>query len=333
MIIDFHTHYIPKDWPDAAKDSPYWPKVEFNRQGEMSLTIGKQNPQILPEPAYRPESRFAYMDKKGIAMQILAPPPFLFCYDLPAQEGLQICRFLNNASAEVVRKWPDRFQAFGVVPLQDVPSARKEARRIVRDLKLGGITIGTSVNGKNLDDEELRGFWAEISALDVPLFLSSYGGVGSERLKKYNFNNLIGNGMELSIAGGSLIFGGVLDRFPRIKFCFSLGGGSLVAQIYRMNHGYQVLGQGTLKKKPVQYFKHFYFDVLAHSSLVLKMMVQQVGAGNLLFGSDYPFEMGDEELGKKIEEAVEDAKERNKIFYLNAARILGLRRTKKAPQR
>lgn len=324
MIIDFHAHYVPQDWPSKERSGEYWPTLETDDQGGILFIMEGKSPQKLEEIAVKPELRLKDMDRDGINMQVISPPPYLYAYELPKQHGLNLCRWLNDSIAAVVQKWRGRFLGFGVVPLQDISTALEEADRAIRVLGLKGLAIGTSVNGKNLDEEEFEPFWGKIDELEVPLFLNSYGGVGGDRLKKYSFSNLIGNGMELSIAAGSLIFGGVLDRHPRITFCFSLGGGSLIAQIYRMNHGYKVAQKSYLKKDPIQYLEDLYFDTLTHSETALRMLIREAGIDHVLLGSDYPFEMGDSDSIRKIREVVREEKGLNQILYQNAVRILRL---------
>jgi aminocarboxymuconate-semialdehyde decarboxylase len=233
-------------------------------------------------------------------------------------------RRINEALAELARAHPTRFAPLGAVPLQDVAAALAELEHCMA-LGLAGVEIETQVNGRNLDDAELRPFFARAAELGAVVFLHPFAVLGGERMRSFYLSNLIGNPTETAVAVASLIFGGVLDSCPDLRIVCAHGGGSTPALCGRWDHGARVRPElAHLKLLPSEALRRLYFDSLTHSPGGLELLVRSVGADRVVLGSDYPWDMGDLAAVRRIEDAAFlSGKERSQILGENALRLLG----------
>ena len=239
------------------------------------------------------EKRVRDMDKVNVDIQALSianhtAPPFL-------ELDESISRASNDLIAELVRAYPDRFVGLATVPLQDPQAAAAELERAISQLGMKGVEIGTSVKGKNLDAPELWPFYKMAQELSAFIFVHPTNVQGAERMPKYHLSNLIGNPSATSLAIASLIFGGVVESFPRLKFCFAHAGGFAPYQRGRLEHGYEVRSEckEKISKPPSEYFKLLYFDTITHYGPALTYLIKSVGSDHVLLGSDYPADMAD----------------------------------------
>jgi aminocarboxymuconate-semialdehyde decarboxylase len=147
---------------------------------------------------------------------------------------------------------------------------------------------------------------------------------GSERMIDFNFRNLIGNLLDTTIAAAHIIFSGVLDRFPGLKIILAHAGGHLPYTCGRLRHGFNVRPECKefIKKSPLDYVKKFYFDTIAHDSESLRFLISRVGADHVLIGTDYPYDMGDMDPVRTVEELTElPADQVSKIMGENAVSL------------
>jgi aminocarboxymuconate-semialdehyde decarboxylase len=181
------------------------------------------------------------------------------------------------------------------------------------------------VRGRNLDDPALAPFWAMAEQLDAFIFIHPTGGAGAERLGSYSLKNLVGLPFETTIAGASLVFGGVLERHPGLKICLSHGGGFLPYQAGRFGHGYAVRPEAkvNLKQPPQESIGRLYYDTILHSRPTLEFLISSVGADHVLLGSDYPFDMGNLDCVARVAALAIPAPDRDLIAGGYAARLLG----------
>jgi aminocarboxymuconate-semialdehyde decarboxylase len=237
-----------------------------------------------------------------VDMQVLSVPPFLFFYASDPARSLELCQKINNAFAETVQKYPDRFVALANLPMQDPEMAARELERSVRELGLRGAEICSNINGKNLDDKGCAPFYTKLQQLDVPVFIHPSNVLGADRLQPYHLQNLIGNPSDTAVAAASLIFGGVLKEFPRLKFYLAHGGGSCPYLRGRWEHGWQVRPEArtNIDRPPSDYLRLLCFDSLVHSVPALNFLVETVGPRRVMMGTDYPFDMGDRDPVKTV---------------------------------
>ena len=255
----------------------------------------RTNSYPLPRETYDVEMRLKDMKRMGVERQILSIVPVLMFYSLDPGQSLEIAVSLNDALCDLAREHPGAFSCMATAPLQAPQAAADELGRAVKKGHRG-VQIGANVAGKNLDDPGLDIFWAKAAELDAPIFIHPAAARGFEdRLQKYYLSNFIGNPLDTTVSVACLIFGGVLDRFPSLKFLLSHTGGFTPWIRGRWQHGYgerrEPKEHGA--KDPEQYFGKLYYDTIIHNADCLEFAAKTLGAGNVVYGTDYPFDMGD----------------------------------------
>lgn len=266
------------------------------------------------------------MEATGVTTQVLSTIPVLFNYWAKAKDSLETSRFLNDHIAESVVKDPNSFIGLGTVPMQDVEMAILEMERCTIELNFPGLEIGSNINGENLSDKKFFPFYKRAEELGVSIFVHPWEMMGQDQMPEYWLPWLVGMPSETSRAICSLIFGGVMENFPKLKFAFAHGGGSFPGTIGRIEHGYNVrpdLVQKDNTINPRNYIGKFWIDSLVHDESALKFILELIGEDHICLGSDYPFPLGEHHPGKLIEEMITDVKVREKLLNKNVLAFLG----------
>jgi len=248
----------------------------------------------LPEELLNVDLRLAHMRDMGVDRQILSAITNMTFYGLDAGLNREISAMYNDEIAAVAERMPDKFHCMCNVPLQDPGAAAAELERSVRRGHIG-VKIGTNVAGVNLSDPGLDAFWAKAESLDAPVFIHPGDILGAEdRMKEFYMHNLIANPLDTTIAAACLIFGGVLDRFPRLKVVLAHLGGFTPWIRGRWQHGYGVREETRVRgaKAPDVYLGKLYYDTVIHNADCLEFAVKTLGADAILYGTDYPWDVG-----------------------------------------
>jgi aminocarboxymuconate-semialdehyde decarboxylase len=326
--IDSHTHILTQEaMRRLAKESPkVAPVLKDANEREATLEIaGKVAQHPLPREIWDVALRLRDMDANQVDVQVLSPTVFTFFYEHDPALALTCAMLQNEDIAAVVQKHPDRFLGLGSVPLQAPKAAADELARAMTKLGLRGAMIGTHVNGRNLDDPALEPFWSTAAELGAFIFIHPHAGAAAERLNSYYLKNLVGLPFETTIAGASLVFGGVLERHPRLKICLSHGGGFVPYQAGRFQHGWEVRGEprSRITEPPRHSLHRLYYDTILHSKPALEFLIGSVGPDHVLLGSDYPFDMGNLDCVARVKEAAIGAEARHFILGGYARTLLG----------
>jgi aminocarboxymuconate-semialdehyde decarboxylase len=270
--------------------------------------------------------RLVEMDRTGIDMQVLSPAPPQYCYWAAPELARQNAQLINDNLASAAAKHPSRFAALCTVPLQVPELAVAELRRAAKQLGMRGVEIGTNVDGIELADPRFRPFFAAVEELGLLIFMHPNGFTDGARLSDYHLNNVIGNPLESTIALSHLIYGGVLDRYPRLKLCIAHGGGFLPAYAGRMDHAHAARHdcREHISRPPSEYLKRLHFDSILFSPAQLDYLVEIYGADHVLLGTDYPYDMSEVEPVKFIGRTKLSARDKALVCGGNAARLLGL---------
>ena len=286
--------------------------------------------------AYRPfprgghdiARRFADMDAAEVDMHILAGAPQTWLYGQEASVGIAASAIQNDEMARLVKEHPDRFAAIATLPMQAPDKAADELRRAMTKLGMHGAMIGSNVHGRNLDDPSFQPLWAAAEELDAFMVIHPGNVAGADRLKSYYLGNLIGNPLDTTIAAACLIFGGVLERHPKLNFVMVHGGGFIPYQGARWVHGWQVRPEPKLhlKHSPEAYLDRFLYDTILHSKTTLEFLIASVGADRVFLGSDYPYDMGMMDCARHVRSLDIAAADRDTILGGHAARILSKKR-------
>jgi aminocarboxymuconate-semialdehyde decarboxylase len=332
LRVDIHCHYFNRG--AAARvahlnPARYEPSVAFANALTREVNVRQMQDRALKLSDIA--ARLKDMDRMGIDVQAVSPAPNQTYYWTEAGLGAELARTVNDRLAEIVAAHPERFVALGTIPLQDAGLAVNELERCVKRLGLRGVEINPSVNGLDLSDARLNleKFFARAQSLDVVIFMHPIGYTQGERLVDHYFNNVIGNPLETTVAASHLIFDGVMQRHPRLKVVLPHAGGYLAHYWARMDHAHRARPdcRTAIRKPPSTYLKKFYFDTLAFDPRMLRQMVDVYGAEHVLLGTDYPYDMGDEDPVGTIRgiPRLTNA-ERQRILGGNAARLLKIRK-------
>ena len=240
------------------------------------------------------EQRLRDMDKMGIDVQAISTSPLQYYYGVDGDAGREIARLINDRLAEMVAAHPDRFVALGTLPMQEPELALEELTRCMKERGFRGIEIGTNVRGLELADERYEKLFAKAQELNAVIFLHPVGFTEANRLTRHFLTNVIGNPLDTTIALAHLVFGGVLERYPRLKIVAAHGGGFLGHYPARMDHAYRVRPEchDFIKRPPSYYMKKIYYDTMVFSEAQLQHLVNVWGADHVVIGTDYPYDMG-----------------------------------------
>ena len=328
MKIDIHTHIMPEKMPNWTKKFGYGEFIHLeHRSCGACMMKGDDIFRVVEENCYKPVARISDMDQTNVDKQVLSTIPVLFNYWAKANDGLETARFFNDHIAETSANDPGLFIGIGTVPLQDVDLSIREMERCVSDLKMPGLEIGTNVNGKNLGEKEFFPFFEAAEKLNCCLFIHPWEMMGEEQTKKYWLPWLVGMPAETTRAICSLIFGGVMERFPKLRIAFAHGGGSFPYTLGRIEHGFDVrpdLVAIDNKKSPREYLGKFWVDSLVHDEHAFNFLLAIIGADKICVGSDYPFPLGEQRPGEMIERMQLKKDLQEKLFEKNALSWLGM---------
>src|SRR5881394_3047575 len=344
MKIDIHTHILPRQWPDLDKKFGYpgFVRLEHCDDCSAQMMIGDRVFREITDNVWNPERRIEEMDRNGVSMQVLSTVPVMFSYWAKPKDALDLCRILNDHIAEVVRANPKRFAGLGTIPLQDVDLAAQELSRCVRELGLRGVEIGTHVDPnehchgadcRNLDHRSLDVVWKTAERLNAAIFVHPWDMMGKERMPKYWLPWLVGMPAETCLAICSMMFGGVFERFPKLRVGFAHGGGAFPFTIGRIERAFHVrpdLVASENNTNPRNYLARdnaparFYVDSLVHDADALALLLKLFGTQRVALGSDYPFPLGETKPGQLIESMKVSAKEKARVLSGAAREFLGL---------
>lgn len=328
MRVDFHTHIIPENFPDFATkyQNHKWPVLQPTCSCGANIMVAGKVFREVTDQVWSPEKRMSDMEKENVDIQVLSPIPVTFSYWAPIEEAIAMAQFQNDFIAETVSQHPSKFIGLGTVPLQNVEAAIRELDRCVHELGLKGIEIGTNINGKNLDDESLLDFFSMCDKWNVPIFVHPWETLGSDRLASHNLMYTVGMPSETALAAASLILGGVIEKFPGLKICFSHGGGSLPYILPRLDHGWNVWPHLQMTEKPPSFYaKKFFYDSIVNSPVNIKFLVEKFGAEQVIMGSDYPFLLRETPPGKIIDDTLTLTEaQKRAMLGENALRFLNL---------
>ncbi|RYG29340.1 MAG: amidohydrolase, partial [Chitinophagaceae bacterium] len=227
MKIDIHTHIMPSSMPNWVKKFGYGNFIHVeHRNCQACMMKGDKLFRVVEENCYDERVRMNEMKETGVDVQVLSTIPVLFNYWAKAEDGLETSRFFNDHIAGVVQKNADRFIALGTVPMQDTELAIGEMERCMNELDMAGLEIGSNINGDNLSDERFFPFYERAEQLGCAIFIHPWEMMGEKQIEKYWLPWLVGMPAETSRAICSMIFGGVLEKFPNLRIAFAHGGGS-----------------------------------------------------------------------------------------------------------
>jgi aminocarboxymuconate-semialdehyde decarboxylase len=327
---DIHNHCIPAATIEMLeRDGPRFGfEIVENEVGEKLMKVGSATGAgPLPDELSNLDRRIAMMDDAGVDVHIMSYRTDLTAYFVDPAEAPRYSRLLNRFMADEAATHPDRLVGLATIPLQAPAAAAEELRYAVEELGLAGAEIGTNVNGAYFDVAGLDPVWEAAEALRCLILLHpSHPPLPGVDLSRHFIHNMVGRPAESTASIAHMIFSGVFDRYPDLTVCMVHGGGFLPYQLGRFSKGFAVAPHLTAKltsRPPDEIARHLYYDSLIHTPETLRFLIDRIGAGQVLMGSDYPYAMHDRDPVGTID-AIPDltAEERALILEGNARRIL-----------
>ena len=319
LVVDFHAHFVaPEVMEFAYKHSRY---AQMHAQGGApQATV----PAPQMERMLNPALRLKEMDEMGIDIQVISPSILQQCtYFAEPEVALTYERMSNDHAATLVAQHPDRLVGLGSLPMQDTALAVQELERVVRDLKLHGVVIGSEVNGLQLGDPILRPFWRKVAELGTTVFIHPQGNPDPKMVKHKQMISL-GQPLEEAFAMSSLVYEGVMDECPGVKIAIAHGGGYLPFYTGRHDHLYRSgLAGGHLKGDFSSYLPTFHYDTVLFNVDMLEYLAVRVPVSNIMLATDFPF--GEKNPVGFVKKARIGQAEQNAILGANAAAFLGLK--------
>lgn len=325
-IVDFHNHYYPPEYVEALRKSTSVVKVTYDDEGNPCVHYpGDYN---ILVPGHRDlDFRQLVLEEHGVDTQVLSFTTPGVHVEPPAA-AVRFARQINDAFAKATRKRHRRFTALATLPLNDPAASVVELERAMKDLGLPGAMVFSNVNHVALADKRFAPLWKKADDLGAVIYIHPTDPAGVEAMLDYWLMPLVGFLMDTTLAASRLVFSGVVERHPNIRWVLTHMGGAIPYLAERLDRGYRAFAdcRRHISKPPSEYLKHFYYDTVNFNADAVQFAIKFAGPDHLLAGSDYPHQIGSIPLMiETINKLSVDDETKRKIFGGNAAALLGLK--------
>ncbi|MFM8914300.1 MAG: amidohydrolase family protein [Flammeovirgaceae bacterium] len=331
LKIDSHTHILPKKMPNWSEKFGYGDFIylQHHKKGFAKMMRGNQFFREIKSNCWDAEERIEEYAQFHTQVQVVCTIPVMFSYWAKPADCLDLSEFLNDHIAKLVKKYPKQYIGLGTVPMQDAELAVQECQRI-KKIGLRGIQIGSNINDENLNEERFFPVFEACEKLDLAVMVHPWNMMGEKKMQRYWLPWLVGMPAETSRAICSMIFGGIFERLPKLRVMFAHAGGSFLPTIGRIEHGFECrpdLVAIDNNVSPKNYLGKFWVDSVTHDALMLEYVLKLQGSSKVMLGSDYPFPLGDLEIGKFIDEMNLPKRTKEDIFANAALDWLDLKKS------
>jgi aminocarboxymuconate-semialdehyde decarboxylase len=325
-VIDFHNHAYPPEYIAALEKGPSAYKVTYDANGNPVLhSPGDYN---IAVPGHRlMDVRETVIKKAGVDKQIISLTCPGTILETP-KRAVELSRLVNDSFAKIQKEHGDHFVPLATLPLNDPQSSVAELERAIRGLGLKGATLFSNANGVALSDERFWPLYEKANAMNLTFFIHPTYPVGVEAMLNYMLMPLVGFLADTTLAAASLVFSGVVERFPKIRWVLGHLGGAVPYLAERFDRGYEAYPESrkNITKPPSAYLKtNFYYDTVNFDLKALQFAIDFAGVDHLVAGSDYPHLIGSmEKMVASINQLSITQVEKQCILSENAIRLLGL---------
>ncbi len=329
ISVDLHCHIHSPPADDIARQTAGGGASPTARYGNPRTEAQqkKLHEQLL-QKLTSIEQRIKDMDRMAIDVQAISSSPLQYYYGVEADLARKITRNINERLVEIAAAHPQRFAPLGTLPMQSPELAVKELEYCMKKLNFKGIEIGTNVGGVEIADRRYEKMWRKCEELGAVVFLHPIGFTSPQRLTQHFLTNVIGNPLDTTVALAHIVFGGILERYPKLKIVTAHGGGLLSHYPARMDHAYRVRPEchDHISHPPSYYMKKIYYDTVVFGHPQLEHLVNLYGADHVVIGTDYPYDMGYYKPVDFVEKAKKlTRKQKDQIIGGNAAKLLGIK--------
>lgn len=325
VIIDFHNHFYPPEYLEAIQSGPSNIRVTFDSANNPLLHYpGDYN---IIVPTHRDINlRAAALEEAGIDKQILSFTTPGTHIESP-ERSVELARIVNDSFAEIIKEHGDRFTALATLPLNDPEASVSELARAFGDLGFRGVTVFSNINGIALSDQRFWPIYEKADKFKAVFYIHPSFPVGVEAMTDYWLMPLVGFTFDTTLAAAKLVFSGVVEKFPGIRWVLGHLGGAIPYLAERLDRGYSAFKECRehISQKPSEYLKNFYYDTVNFDVKALQFAVDFAGADHLVAGSDYPHQIGSlEKMVESIDKLYISDSEKAGIYGENAAKLLRL---------
>ena len=322
-VVDFHNHYYPPKYMQALQSGQSSIRVTIDSDGNPNLHYpGDYNVAVRGhrDLAYREE----VLDEHGVAMQLLTLTTPGTHVESPATAA-RLASLVNDEFREAIELRGDRFTALATLPLNDPPASLREFERATNELGLRGAMLFSNINGVALSDARYWPIYEAANDREAVLYIHPAHPVNVDMMQEYWLMPLVGFLFDTTLAAASLVFSGVVERFPKIRWALCHLGGTIPYLAERLDRGFHAFKdcRAHIDRPPTTYLREFYYDTVNFNQGALKLAIDFAGADHILAGSDYPHQIGS--LRKMLDSIaaldISDA-DRAAILGGNAARLL-----------
>lgn len=328
LKIDSHTHIIPKDLPNWSEKFGYGDFIylQHHKPGYAKMMRGNQFFREIKDNCWDANVRIEEYANFNTQVQVVCTIPVMFSYWAKPMDCLEVSKFLNDHIAELVAQYPKNYIGLATVPMQDADLAIQELERC-KKMGMVGIQIGSNINDENLNEDRFFPIFEACQRLNMAVLVHPWNMMGQKDMQRYWLPWLVGMPAETSRAVCSMIFGGIFERLPKLRVNFAHAGGSFLPTIGRIQHGFECRPDLVAIDNPIEpkkYIGQFWVDSITHDAPMLEYVLKMVGAKKITLGSDYPFPLGDLEIGKFIEDMPLDKSVKEDIFHNSTLEWLDL---------
>jgi aminocarboxymuconate-semialdehyde decarboxylase len=324
MKYDLHTHYYPEVFFDTIRELATDFAFDTDSTGRTIIKYRGSRFFGITPPMTDPVKRIEEMDRVGIDVEVVSlSTPNVFFTD--AEHQPEVAKLMNDAYADLVSRYPQRFKAFASIPMDSPDAALEELTRALDQLKLNGVILLSNIMGRPLTEPQYRPFFEEANRRGLCIFIHPMLPENPQPFSEYVLGPIIGFPCDTTLSVARLCYSGMLREFPSIRWIIGHAGGTIPWLMERMDNGYRDFAEcrENIDHLPSVYLKQLYYDTVTFSPHTLRMLRDIVDVNHMVMGSDFPHLLGSiDRAVSSIEELHISESEKAAIFSGTALSIL-----------